>query len=156
METFGADEITCKKCVKIDPVYQEALDGLAKEWDNIGYPRDEIKCPSCGKRVIVNTYDAEEFDADSDIASLEMWQEVLKDNPLMQVDLEKFIVKSADISIIVGVLKDLGQNPLRLMHTKDLLSCMEYQEVSKFNQLFKESLQISMKVKGLQMMNIII
>ena len=63
-EEFGADEITCKKCVKIDPVYQEALDGLAKEWDNIGYPRDEIKCPSCGKRVIVNTYDAEEFDAD--------------------------------------------------------------------------------------------
>ena len=65
MESFGADEITCKKCVKIDPVYQEALDGLAKEWDNIGYPRDEIKCPSCGKRVIVNTYDAEEFEAET-------------------------------------------------------------------------------------------
>ena len=66
-ESFSADEITCKKCVKIDPVYQEALDGLAKEWDNIGYPRDEIKCPSCGKRVIVNTYDAEEFDAQTKI-----------------------------------------------------------------------------------------
>jgi hypothetical protein len=63
-EEFGADEITCKKCVKIDPVYQSALDGLAKAWDNIGYQRDEIKCPSCGERVIVNTYDAESFEAE--------------------------------------------------------------------------------------------
>jgi len=64
LRTFGADEITCEKCVNIDPVYQSALDDLAESWDNIGYSRDEIRCPMCGEGVIVNTYDAETFGAE--------------------------------------------------------------------------------------------
>ena len=46
--------ITCKKCVKADPVFQSCLNDLEKAWDNIGYDFSwEIYCPSCGKPLEV-------------------------------------------------------------------------------------------------------
>lgn len=45
--------ITCKKCVEMDPVFQECLDDIEDAWDNIGYCFSRIFCPSCGKPLEV-------------------------------------------------------------------------------------------------------
>ena len=46
--------ITCKKCVKVDSVFQSCLNDLEKAWDNIGYDFSfNIYCPQCGKPLEV-------------------------------------------------------------------------------------------------------
>ena len=50
----GEGVITCRKCVKDDPVFQSCLNDLEKAWDNIGYDYVfNIYCPQCGKPLEV-------------------------------------------------------------------------------------------------------